>query len=270
MSSLRRNILLIGLLPALVASSILAIAYLWHNSTQMQSALDAHGKRLALQIAPMQEYPLFTGNEELLKTQLLSALQLAPEVTRIEIIRRDYSRAAFVERPGSEAQHDHRYRAPILASYSGVEDYADLLTESVGPDSQILGWVELTLSDASIQAELTQRYLWLGASLLVAVLIAYLLGIRLAHGLARPIDAVLQQTQTLESGNYQTDFDQTSLTQQGQLSRIRELAQLQRALSRLARVLRHREEENRAALEALKNAQQNASHSDKSTDEQSS
>lgn len=255
MNSLRRRMVLIGFIPAFVASLILAAIFLWHSAITLQAALDDQGKRLAHQIAPMQEYPLFTGNEELLRTQLRSSLQLAPEVVRIEVIRRDYSRAAMVERDQGKNESANRYRAPILASYSGIEDYAELLKKELDPSAQVLGWIELTLSEKRAQAELFQRYLWLSLSLLVAFIVAYILGQRLARGLVQPIHGLLEQTQHMEQGEYAETARSMNPTPLAPYSDIHELSQLQRALARLARVLRHREEENRAALEALRSAQ---------------
>jgi two-component system sensor histidine kinase BarA len=251
MKSMQQRILLVGLLPALVASSLLAIVFLWHSVHSTAEALDAYGQRLAQQLAPMQEYPLFSGNDELLQTQLQSALQLEPEVLSIAVIRRDYTRAAVITRSSNSAGTSHRYRAPILASYSGIEDYAGLLTEELDPNAQVLGWIELELSDRRVQHELQQRYLWLGLSLLLAVLLAYVMSRRLAHGLSQPIYQLVEQTSKLERGDYSAAAQSNETADSANKNRIRELAALQRALTRLARVLRHREEENRAALDAL-------------------
>ena len=252
--SLQYRILRVGLLPALVASALLASIFLWHSVRSTAEALDAYGQRLAQQLAPMQEYPLFSGNEELLQTQLQSALQLEPDVLRIAVIWRDYTRAAVITRGSNSAGTSHRYRAPILASYSGIEDYAGLLTEELDPNAHVLGWIELELSDRRMQQELQQRYLWLGLSLLLAVLLAYVMSRRLAHGLSQPIHQLVEQTSKLERGDYTAAAESSKTTETTNKNRIREIAALQRALTRLARVLRHREEENRAALDALSSA----------------
>ena len=268
MRSLQYRILRVGLLPALVASALLASIFLWHSIRSSAEALDAYGQRLAQQLAPMQEYPLFSGNDELLRTQLQSALHLEPDVLSITVIRRDYTRAAIISRASTHETTPHRYRAPILASYSGIEDYAGLLSQDLDPDAQVLGWIELQLSDRRAQEELTQRYLWLSLSLLLAVLLAYVLSRRLAHGLSEPIHSLVEQTSKLERGDY-TAAGQPSEQLDTSPNLIRELATLQRALTRLARVLRHREQENRAALEALETAHhaQAAKHdSQKKTD----
>jgi uncharacterized membrane protein affecting hemolysin expression len=248
--SLQYRILRVGLLPALVASVLLASIFLWHSIRSTAQDLDAYGQRLAQQLAPMQEYPLFSGNDELLHTQLQSALHLEPEVLSIAVIRRDYTRAAVISRSSASESSPHRYRAPILASYSGIEDYAGLLTEELDPNAQVLGWIELELSDQRMHKELQQRYLWLGLSLLLAALLAYVLSHRLARGLSEPIHQLVEQTSKLERGDYSAAAQSTE-TADTDRNRIREIASLQRALTRLARVLRHREEENRAALDAL-------------------
>jgi uncharacterized membrane protein affecting hemolysin expression len=252
--SLQYRILRVGLLPALLASIVLASIFLWHSIRSSAEALDAYGQRLAQQLAPMQEYPLFSGNDELLQTQLQSALQLEPEVLSIAVVRRDYSRAAVITRTSNSASTSHRYRAPILASYSGIEDYAGLLTEELDPNVQVLGWIELELSDRRVQQELQQRYLWLGLSLLLAVLLAYVMSRRLAHGLSQPIHQLVEQTSKLERGDYTAAAQSSETVETANKNHIREIAALQRALTRLARVLRHREEENRAALDALSSA----------------
>jgi uncharacterized membrane protein affecting hemolysin expression len=252
--SLQYRILRVGLLPALLASIVLASIFLWHSIRSSAEALDAYGQRLAQQLAPMQEYPLFSGNDELLQTQLQSALQLEPEVLSIAVIRRDYTRAAVITRTSNSASTSHRYRAPILASYSGIEDYAGLLTEELDPNVQVLGWIELELSDRRVQQELQQRYLWLGLSLLLAVLLAYVMSRRLAHGLSQPIHQLVEQTSKLERGDYTAAAQSSEKVETANKNHIREIAALQRALTRLARVLRHREEENRAALDALSSA----------------
>lgn len=251
MKSMQQRILLVGLLPALVASSLLAIVFLWHSQSSSAQALDDYGQRLAQQLAPMQEYPLFSGNNELLQSQLQAALQLEPDVSKIEVIRRDYTRAALISRTPTPQTTPHRYRAPILASYSGIEDYAGLLSEELDPKVQVLGWIELHLSDRRLQKELKQRYLWLGLSLLLAALSAYGLSRHLARSLSKPIHRLVKQTSSLERGEYAAASQTSSESLDEHPHQIHEIAALQRALTRLARVLRHREEENRAALDAL-------------------
>jgi len=266
--SLQYRILRVGLLPALVASALLASIFLWHSVRSTAEALDAYGQRLAQQLAPMQEYPLFSGNDELLQTQLRSALQLEPEVLSIAVIRRDYTRAAVITRSSNSAGTPHRYRAPILASYSGIEDYAGLLTKELNPNVQVLGWIELELSDRRVQQELQQRYLWLGLSLLLAVLLAYVMSRRLAQGLSQPIHQLVEQTSKLERGDYSVAAQSRETTETTNKNRIHEIAALQRALTRLARVLRHREEENRAALDALSSALHTQTSTQDAPDEQ--
>lgn len=253
--SLHYRILRVGLVPAVIASALLAAIFLWHSVRSAAEDLDAYGQRLAQQLAPMQEYPLFSGNETLLQAQLRSALQLEPDVLMIEVIRRDYTRAAILSRTASTEPTSHRYRAPILASYSGIEDYAGLLTDQLDPNTQIVGWIELQLSDQRVKQELQQRYAWLGLSLLFAVLLAYVLSRRLALGLSKPIQDLVKQTSKLERGDYSAAA-QPAKHVDSNPNPIREIASLQRALMRLARVLRHREEENRAALDALSSVHQ--------------
>jgi len=84
--SLHYRILRVGLVPAVIASALLAAIFLWHSVRSAAEDLDAYGQRLAQQLAPMQEYPLFSGNETLLQAQLRSALQLEPDVLMIEVI----------------------------------------------------------------------------------------------------------------------------------------------------------------------------------------
>ncbi len=271
-NTLRGNALILGLLPAIVASLILAAAFLWQSQTTAQKALDTYGQRLALQIAPMQEYPLFAGNTELLENQLQSTLQLEKDLVRIEVIRRDYTRAAMFERGHGKTARIYKYRAPVLASYSGIEDYAGLLSNEIDPNIQVLGWVEIALSDDKLQRDLIQRYSWLAISLLVAFIVAYVLGKRLTDHIAEPIEQLLHTSQQLERGKYSQHSEHLSEGQQEKIEPVRfssiwELAKLQRALIRLERVLRHREQENRAAIKALSEAQYQPppaeSHTDK-------
>lgn len=199
--SLRRRMLFLGVVPALLMLILLLGYLLQTRLSDAERELSSSGQLMARQLAASADYAVISGNVESLIGQA-DALLRQPGVVRVRMLAEDGS--LLLERQSSQfhpSKSMRRYTSPIesVALDASVQDWLTPL-ESAAP--RLLGRVEISLSnDMALERE--REILFTGLVLGILALVAtIMLANAVAARVRRPLDAVVAMVEKLEAREF--------------------------------------------------------------------
>lgn len=199
--SLRRRMLFLGLVPAVLMLILLQGYLLQTRLSDVERELAGSGQLMARQLAASADYAVISGNMESLSGQV-TALLNQPGVVRIRLFAADGG--LLLEKQSSlfhPSQSMRRYTAPIESVALGA-DVEDWLAPLEGTASRLLGRVEISISNDMALArerEILFTGLVLGALALAATV---MLANAVADRVRRPLDAVVAMVERLEAREF--------------------------------------------------------------------
>lgn len=199
--SLRRRMLFLGLVPALLMLLLLLGYLLQARLSDAEREVSGSGQLMARQLAASADYAVISGNVEGLSGQVDALLQ-QPGVVRVRVLAADG--AVLLERHSRRfhpSQSMRRYTAPIesVALAESVEDWLSPMEDKA---PRMLGRAEISFSNDMALArerEILFTGLILGGLALAAT---FMLANAVAARVRRPIDAVVALVEKLEKRDF--------------------------------------------------------------------
>ena len=246
-AGIRKQLQLLGLVPALIMLLLLLVALTWQRFEDADRDLRELGSYLAQQIASSSEYGVLAGNYDDLRRQARLAMQQAD----LQYVVFHDSDGQVLLYEGRGLRQDH---SDVLEFHSGiyrqpVSDSGPLKGEATDSQPERIGEVVLGMSSSRLLARQKEILL---ASLLPA-LFAIIIGLWIAHYLARQIASPLGYLsgllRTLRNGDYRV---------RGSSYLRGELAELQDDINELASSLEGAHREQQSAIDKLRHAHRQA------------
>lgn len=259
--SIRSRTLLLGIGPALLMFILLVSIFVWQRIEDAKVDVEVVGNIVSSQLAASIEYPVISGNFELLEPLAENAIT-SPAVVRVNILSAThdiiYQRQIqeYPEINQSDIVVYSRTVSQARTLYSGFSEFDELSNE--GEERIIIAYVQVEMS--SIEGR--NRAIVIGSkSMLWAALVLFLCFL-LARRLSRSISAPVEKVSNLLSNIEQGEFDiKAEITDGG------EIGSLQKSVNSMASALKDAEQAQRIAIEEstearLKAEQANAAKSD--------
>lgn len=199
--SLRRSMLVLGMVPALFMLVLLLGYLLQARLSDADREMSASGQLMARQLAASADYAVISGNLEGLSGQV-DALLSQPGVVRVRILAADGS--VLLERLGKRFDTGlslRRYWSPIESIGVGAE-VGDWLAPMDNAAPLLLGKVEISISNDMVLAR-EREILFTGLMLgLLALAATFMLTHAVAARMRRPLDAVIGMVDRLEARDF--------------------------------------------------------------------
>ncbi len=199
--SLRRSMLVLGMVPALFMLVLLSGYLLQARLSDAEREMSVSGQLMARQLAASADYAVISGNLDGLSGQI-DALLTQPGVVRVRILGADG--AVLLERLGRRFDTGlslRRYRSPIESLGVG-SDVGDWLAPLDNAAPLQLGKVEISISNDMVLAR-EREILFTGLMLgLLALAATFMLAQAVATRMRRPLDAVIAMVDRLESRDF--------------------------------------------------------------------
>lgn len=240
---IKRRVLFIALLPAFLASILLAGYLIFTQLRDLDKTLKERGFALVRQLGPASEYGVFSGSSEILRP-LVSSVINEPDVRSIVIsnindeILASAGTPAYTESvfKGDELQpvsiilrdpNSMIFRAPIIRSEFVIdrqlESELQILEQSDGDNiagfsEPVIGWITVEFDLSRTISRRNQLFI---SSLLLTLLvlgISIVLAIRLARDVSQPIVALTDTARRVESGQLDKPIHITAGGELGKLA----------------------------------------------------
>lgn len=259
--SLYTQTLLLGLVPALILSFILATYFISARIKDASHELDNKGQLVALQLAASSDYFVLTSNEAIVKP-LTKALLDDRDVEYIEIEDINgnllFSQHDHTSPDAQTARGQLRWYQADIVQYNILMDDEDWFNSQQNQNQQILGQVRIGLSESSVferQKDILLHALFIA---LVALFIVGLVGWLSAQRLARPIHLLSNAVKQMREGDYKIRVGVTSSA---------EVGQLQEGVNTLASALARSEEIQQLYVDSLIKAREASEAANKAKSE---
>ena len=244
-----RQLRWLGVMPALLMLIMLLLALTWQRFDDAEEDLNRRGAFISRYLASAAEFGVAAGSEDELALQARLALQQADVRT---VIFRDQEGSLLLQRdaqPGvrTGAQSLRRFRAAIYRQPMLGPDAFEDAGEPALPER--IGYVDVYLSAASLQARQREILLATLMPALIAMIVGLVISSQLARRLSRPITDLSRLVQRIRGGDYQA---------RGVAPLRAELGHLQADINQLATELERARQEQEQAMEALREARQRA------------
>ena len=228
--SIRKQIMVLALLPALFVGLCLAIYFTYTQIEYISGSLQKHGESIVTQIAPASEYAVFSGNTDLLVPTLKNALN-DQNVLSVIIMDKDNNILISLNdetaptRQPSVWRHmiktrQLNFRAPITSQEVAVDDFNEamlLSTVDPNPIRNIIGYVELIVTTQYSDNEKFES-LNKGIQLTFIILIAsFILALRVSKQIATPVRRLTATVRKIASGDFKTRVNQDAPGELGTL-----------------------------------------------------
>jgi len=262
--NIRKRTLLLGLLPAVLMYVLLVSLFVWQHMQDVKKDVATVGKLLSRQLAASIEYPVISGNFQLLEPLVESAIQ-GEEVIRISI--RDAQGQMLYERsselyPELLAEDIETYSQPVtqdVQEFSELDEFAEDDVELSQPTRQqqiALLTIELTQVVGRDEALIivAKSMLWITLVLLLCVALAR----RMANSIAQPVEQLTKVVSDITQGQYDS---RTPVTDGA------ELGELQKSANEMAEALRDAEIAQENAMQESIDARLKAEQASKAKSE---
>ncbi len=202
--AIRSWLLFIAVIPALLIAIVVG-GYLTHSHlSDIESELNSRGELLASQLAAASEFGLFSGNRIML-TALANDVLAEKDVERITILNTEGE--LIIELPLEMTANEEsdallagtwlRFTEPVTSMSVAVDDFNESITEQ-----QPLGYVNVTMSNASL-LERQWGILWRsGVIVLLGLLLSIFIAWRIGQNVSRPIEQLTRTVWSLRQGDY--------------------------------------------------------------------
>ncbi|MET0542642.1 MAG: hybrid sensor histidine kinase/response regulator [Variovorax sp.] len=256
--NLQHDLLRLGVLPCAMASIALTAWFTHSRLGVLESAFNAEGHAVALQVAALSDLSLYAGDQPALQNVANAALR-AGQVTRVEISN---SAGVFVSagRSGMPVDQLRVYTAPVT-----LREASRATADGAGAASRPpIGLVQVFRETTSYARERT-RSLMTGIGIaLVALLVAWAAVRRMARTVTRPLRRISRTVAALQAGHFEARCEVVGGAEAP--ADAHELARLAHDVNRLAERLQRNQqisedrvrEATSVALERMAEAEQAA------------
>lgn len=246
--SIRKQLQLLAVVPALIMLLSLLLALTWQRFQDAEQDLLERGNYIARYIAASAEYGLLSGNTEELRRQARFAMQNV-DVLKVAFFSRENTLVVSVEGAHAAPENENQLRAFQASVYRQPMLMLTAADSFVSPSSvagpQKIGHVEVFLSDAGVASRQRKILLASIAPAVLALLFGLWIARRMASRVSQPIQYLSQLVQKIRGGEYQA---------RGELVLRGELATLQSDINQLAVEQERSQQEQEKAMDALHNA----------------
>ena len=220
---IRKQIVVLALLPALLVALILTGYFTWSQLRYISESLQRHGDSISSQIAPAAEYAVFSGNTKELRRLLNHTLEHDNDVINITIYNADHVvLLSLSEQPPANAYSLFlqklfwengilQFRKPIIVEELPVSDLDEnmLLTlKRTNNAPRTIGYVDLSLTTL-YSSEQKIETLLKGTLLTLAILIiSAIFALRYSRKIADPIVNMTDAVRKFAAGNFDTRISQ--------------------------------------------------------------
>lgn len=219
---MKNRTLLLGLLPALIMFILLVSLFFWQRMNDVETEVKTVGNILSSQLVASIEYPVISGNYELLEPLVESAIS-APAVVKVSIEGidgqvlyqkviegYDYIEPRDIETYSRALVQDQE----ILNEFSEFDDF--IHESNASPD---LAYVKLELSHVLGRDKAlfiaAKSMGWASIILLICMMLAH----RMANSIAKPIEEVSKALSRIAAGKLDSEINVTAGAELGELQK---------------------------------------------------
>jgi signal transduction histidine kinase/ActR/RegA family two-component response regulator len=246
--SIRNRALLLGLGPAFLMFVLLVSLFVWQRVADAKSDIEIVGNILSSQLAASVEYPVISGNFNLLEPLVENAIS-SPSVIRVSITSEDntviYQRQTdgYKDVAPSNAK---LYRTEVSREqqdYSGFSEFDEVNT--IKSNRVVIAYVNVEMSMLAGY----ERAILIGSKSLFwasfVLFLCFLLARKMSNTLATPIEAVSGLLARVAKGELNIQAEVTDKT---------EIGLLQKSVNSMTRALRDSEKLKNISISDAKNA----------------
>lgn len=252
--SVRNRTMLLGIGPAFLMFILLVSLFVWQRIEDAKIDVEIVGNIVSSQLAASIEYPVISGNFELLEPLVENAIS-SPSVIRvsIETATNDIIYQRQVEQYSEIEQQDivfyNREVSQVRELYSGFSEFDELSSE--GEQRVVIAHVRIEMSsidgrNRAIMAG-SKSMLWAG----LVLCLCFLLARKLSRSIAMPVEEVSGLLAHIEQGKLDVE---ATVTDGG------EIGSLQKSVNSMASALRTAEKSQTAAIKQATKARLKAEH----------
>lgn len=258
---MRNRTLLLGLFPAMVMFTLLVSLFFWQRMNDVKTEIEAVGNILSSQLVASIEYPVISGNYELLKPLVESAIT-APAVVKVSI-----------EDPDGVVLYQKKIKGYDQFDPASIEIYTRALTQEQAVFNDFSEFDGITNSPiansniAYVKLELSHvlgrdRALFIAAKSMGLASIILLVCILLAHwmakSIAKPIEKVSLSLSRIAQGELDSEIEVTSGA---------EIGELQKGVNAMAKALKQSDRNQLQAIQDLELSRKRAEDANKAKSE---
>ena len=224
---IKTRVLVLTLVPTIAISILLAAYFTTARLHDLEDALRDRGYAIALQLAPVSEYGVFSGNVQALQRIANRALD-EPEVRAVSIFNKEGRLLAHgghkMQLPNNirsvsntsngitmaDAGNSLLFTAPITMRDAIIDDFPDelyaddVLLNYVGSQDNVIGWITIELG--RMTTKLRQYHVLFACSIIVLIGlgISGMIAFRMGRDVTRPILSITEAVDKIKDGNLDT------------------------------------------------------------------
>ena len=242
--SMRNRALMLGLLPAFIMFTLLISLFIWQRINDAKVEVATVGKVLSSQLTASIEYPVISGNSNLLEPLVDNAMTV-PSVMRVSITAPDgrviYQRQ-MSEYASLSIDDIALYRSTVSQEQEAFSEFAEFDDVSNSIIHTDIAYVTIELShvvgrDRALLI-VGQSIVWASFILLLCLLLAH----RMANSIARPIEKVSLALSRIAQGQ---------LNSQIKVTESAEIGELQKGVNAMAAALQKSKDAQVASIQEL-------------------
>jgi len=259
--SIRNRAQLLGLLPAFIMFVLLISLFIWQRINDAKVEVSTVGTILSSQLAASIEYPVISGNFDLLEPLVENAIA-APSVVRVSITAPEGK--VIYQRQVSEyaelnAEDIALYRSSVSQEQEAFSEFSDF--DDIGHHAMVrtdIAYVSIELShilgrDRALLI-VAKSMAWAGFILLMCLLLAR----RMAKSISGPIEGVSVELSKIAQGQLNNQIKVTDGS---------EIGNLQKGVNAMAVALQQSEQSQKQAIQELDVARLKAEEANKAKSE---
>jgi signal transduction histidine kinase/CheY-like chemotaxis protein len=257
---MKNRTLLLGLFPALVMFILLVSLFFWQRINDVNTEMEGVGNILSSQLVASIEYPVISGNYELLKPLVESASK-ASSVVKVSIENSE-GQVLFEKIIEGYDKVDPSsievYTRALVQEQEEFDEFSEFDGIVHEPVAKNIAYVKLELSyvlgrDRALQIAFKSMG-WASIILLFCLLLAH----RMAKSIAKPIEQVSQSLSRIAGGELNSEIEVTAGA---------EIGELQKGVNTMARALKQSDRNKAQAILDLEMSRKKAEEADKAKGE---
>ena len=224
---IKTRVLVLTLVPTIAISILLAAYFTTARLHDLEDALRDRGYAISLQLAPISEYGVFSGNIQALQRIANRALD-EPEVRAVSIFNKEGRLLAHgghrMQLPNNirsvsnttngitmaDAGNSLLFTAPITMRDAIIDDFPDepfneeFLLNYMGGQENVIGWITIELG--RMTTKLRQYHVLFACSIIVllGLAISGMIAFRMGRDVTRPIVSITEALEKIKDGNLDT------------------------------------------------------------------